>query len=125
MSDVNILVYSDDRNVRNDLITAIGNTVSGRQVNIFERATQKAVMDTLEQEDIHLIILDGEATPSGGMGIARMIKDEIPDPAPIIVVVAREADFWLATWSRAEGILTHPIDPIKTYETISNFIPAD
>lgn len=125
MSDVNILVYSDDRNVRNDLITAIGNAVSGRQVNIFERATQKAVMDTLEQEDIHLTILDGEATPSGGMGIARMIKDEIKDPAPIIVVVAREADFWLATWSRAEGILTHPIDPIKTYEKVSEFVLAD
>jgi len=62
---------------------------------------------------IDLVILDGEAVPSGGMGIARSIKDEIYQAPPVLLIVGRAADSWLATWSRAERWVSHPIDPFS------------
>ena len=57
---------------------------------------------------IDLAILDGEATPEGGMGIAKQLKDEIDDGPPIVVLTGRRDDAWLASWSRAEGAVPHP-----------------
>ena len=60
---------------------------------------------------IDLAILDGEAWPAGGMGIARQLKDEILDPPPVLVLIGRPDDAWLANWSLADAVVTHPIDP--------------
>ena len=57
-------------------------------------------------------ILDGEAAPAGGMGIARNAKDEVFNCPPIIVLIQRSQDAWLATWSKAEGVVPMPIDPV-------------
>jgi DNA-binding response OmpR family regulator len=67
---------------------------------------------------IDLAILDGEAVPAGGMGIARQLKDEIFNCPPILVLTGRVQDNWLATWSRAEAAVSHPIDPIELGETV-------
>ena len=61
---------------------------------------------------IDLAILDGEAVPAGGMGIARQLKDEIYRCPPMLVLTGRPDDGWLATWSRADAAVPHPIDPI-------------
>ena len=47
------------------------------------------------------------------MGIARQAKDEIFQCPPIVVLTGRVADSWLATWSRAEAAVPHPLDPIE------------
>jgi len=67
---------------------------------------------------IDLAILDGEATPEGGMGLAKQLKDEIDDGPPIVVLTGRRDDAWLAAWSRAEGAVPHPIDPIRLSRTV-------
>ena len=67
---------------------------------------------------IDLAILDGEATPVGGMGIAKQLKDEIDDCPPILVLTGRADDAWLANWSRAEAAVPHPIDPIRLAEAV-------
>src|SRR3546814_17168856 len=62
---------------------------------------------------ISLAILDGEAVPAGGMGIAKQLKDEIYQCPPVLVLTGRPQDAWLATWSRAEAAVFHPLDPIE------------
>jgi DNA-binding response OmpR family regulator len=59
-----------------------------------------------------MTILDGEAVP-GGMGLCRQLKDEILRCPPILVLIGRPDDAWLATWSRADGAVSHPVDPIR------------
>ena len=61
---------------------------------------------------VDLAILDGEAVPAGGMGIAKQLKDEIYQCPPVLVLTGRPQDAWLATWSRAEAAVPHPIDPL-------------
>jgi len=64
------------------------------------------------------VILDGEAVPAGGLGIARQMKDEIYQAPPVLVITGRPQDAWLATWSRAEAAIPHPIDPFRLAETV-------
>ena len=110
-----VLVYSDDRNVRQQLRLALGRRVASDlpEIEVLECATYQAVLGTLEAGGIGLMILDGEAVPLGGMGLARQVKDEISNCPPVLLVVARVADAWLATWSRADAVLAYPIDPEK------------
>jgi hypothetical protein len=71
---------------------------------------------------IDLAILDGEAAPAGGMGIAKQLKDEIYRCPPILVLIGRPQDAWLATWSRAEAVVPHPIDPVRLAEAVTDLL---
>jgi DNA-binding response OmpR family regulator len=71
---------------------------------------------------IDLFILDGEATPEGGMGVARQLKDEVYNCPPVLLLVARKEDAWLAAWSRAEASVTHPVDPFTLANTVADLV---
>jgi DNA-binding response OmpR family regulator len=110
---VSVLVYSDDRSTRDAVRRALGRRPAKDvpYVDIVEVATEPAVIRAMDKGGIDLAILDGEAVPAGGMGIARQLKDEIYRCPPILVITGRPDDAWLATWSRAEAAVSHPIDP--------------
>ena len=38
---------------------------------------------------------------------------------PILVLTGRRDDAWLATWSRADGVVAHPIDPLRLPDTVA------
>jgi DNA-binding response OmpR family regulator len=57
--------------------------------------------------------------PSGGMGICRQLKDEIYQCPPILVLTGRPQDAWLATWSRADAAVPHPLDPRALAEAVT------
>jgi DNA-binding response OmpR family regulator len=109
-----VLVYSDDRNTREQVRLALGRRPAADlpPVEFVEAATDWAVLDLLRSGGIALAILDGEATPAGGLGVCRTIKEEVYKSPPILVVIGRAQDDWLASWSRADGVSSHPIDPI-------------
>lgn len=115
-----VLVYSDDRDVREQVVLALG-TRPHPDLPPFEYvqcATEPVVFQHLDAGNIDLAILDGEAVPAGGMGIARQIKDEIFQSPPVLIITGRAQDAWLATWSRAEAALPHPIEPIRLAEAV-------
>ena len=74
-------------------------------------ATEPALFRLLDAGGVDVMVLDGEAQPAGGMGICRQAKDEIYDCPPVLLVIGRADDGWLATWSRADAVVSHPIDP--------------
>jgi DNA-binding response OmpR family regulator len=76
-----------------------------------EVATHPALIRLLDAGGADVMVLDGEAQPSGGMGICRQAKDEIYDCPPVLLIIGRADDGWLATWSRADAVVSHPIDP--------------
>ena len=77
-----------------------------------EFATEPALVRRLDQGGVDLAVLDGEAVPSGGMGIARRMKNEIYAAPPVLLITGRPEDAWLATWSQAEAVVPQPIDPV-------------
>jgi len=115
-----ILVYSDDANVREGVKLALGKRIHPElpELSYLDVATGPMVVKQVEAGNADLAILDGEATPSGGMGIAKQLKDEIAECPPIVVLTGRPDDSWLARWSRAEAAVGHPIDPIKLADAV-------
>ena len=113
-----VLVYSDDVNTRNEVILALGKRPHPDlpEVEYAECATEPVVIATMDAGGVDLAILDGEAVPAGGMGICRQLKDEIYQCPPVLT--GRPEDGWLATWSRAEAAVSHPIDPVELAETV-------
>ena len=108
-----VLVYSDNAKVRNTVKTSIGQRPSDdiSSVEIYDVATEPALIKVMDTKQFDLVILDGETSPAGGLGICRQLKDEIYNCPPVLVLVARVDDRWLATWSRADAVVAHPIDP--------------
>ena len=107
-----VVVYSDDAAVRDQMRTAVGRRPAddlGR-IEWVECSTGKDVLAAVDGGGIDLVLLDGEAWPTGGLGLAKQMKDELQDCPPVLVAVARRDDQWLATWSQADAVVMHPID---------------
>ncbi|WP_061962597.1 response regulator transcription factor [Demequina flava] len=116
-----ILLYSDDRNVREKVRFAVGSTTHGREIEWLEVATHDAVIAAADTQSHDLLILDGEAAKSGGMGICRQLKHELYVCPPVLLLVGRPGDAWLATWSEADAAVAHPLDPFVVRESVDAF----
>ncbi|TFV57800.1 response regulator transcription factor [Mycobacterium sp. PS03-16] len=119
-----ILVYSDNPRTREAVRLALGTRVHPElpELTYLDVATAPMVLKQLDEGGFDLAILDGEATPAGGMGVAKQIKDEVTGAPPILVLTGRPDDAWLASWSRAEAAVPHPIDPIRLGEAVVSLL---
>jgi DNA-binding response OmpR family regulator len=115
-----ILVYSNNVMTREQVMRALGKQLHPDLpgLSYVEVATAPMVIQQMDAGGIDLAILDGEATPTGGMGIAKQLKDELDTCPPILVLTGRPDDAWLASWSQAEAAVPHPIDPIVLGRTV-------
>jgi DNA-binding response OmpR family regulator len=113
-----VLVYSDDRNTRAQVTSALGRRPAADlpELDYLECATTPAVLRALEKGGVDLCVLDGEAVPAGGLGLARQVKDEIYGCPPVLVLIGRPQDSWLAAWSRADAAISQPVDPVALAE---------
>jgi hypothetical protein len=37
----------------------------------------------------------------------------------VLLLIGRPQDAWLATWSRADAAVTHPVDPVALSDTLA------
>ncbi|WP_408623826.1 response regulator transcription factor [Kineosporia rhizophila] len=118
---VSVLLYSDDSDVRTKVRMAIGKrlAVDLPPVQWTECATPAAVISAVDNGGFDVLVLDGEAVPAGGMGVCRQLKEEIFECPPILVLTGRPQDAWLATWSRADAAVPHPLDPRALAEAVT------
>jgi len=119
-----VLVYSDDADTRRQVVLAVGPRPHPDlpELEFLEVATAPTVIERLDAGGIDLAILDGEAAPAGGLGIAKQLKDELTHCPPILVLTGRPDDAWLAKWSRAEAAVAHPIDPLRLTESVVDLL---
>ncbi|GGQ52712.1 hypothetical protein [Couchioplanes azureus] len=120
-----VLLYSDDIEVRDRIRLAIGvRPAADLAVEFVDASTWEECRRLLDDYEIDLMVLDGEASPAGGLGIARQTKDEYADPPPTCVVIARAADRWLAAYAQVDQTLVYPLDPVTTGQTIAGMLRA-
>ena len=114
-----VLVYSSRAETRARVLNALGQRPApGLELEFVEVATGREVVARCDEGDIDLAILDGEAAPTGGIGLGRQLKAELDDPPPVLLLLGRRDDAWLATWSRAEAVTPHPIDAVRITEAV-------
>jgi DNA-binding response OmpR family regulator len=129
-SKIRVVVYSDDSAVRAAVISALGRKIAADLPahEVIEFATAPALRAFVDRPDLagnlkaDLFILDGEAVPEGGMGVARQLKDEVFNCPPVLLITGRKEDAWLAAWSLAEASVMHPIDPFTLAHTAANLL---
>ncbi|MCS0636336.1 hypothetical protein NX801_11830 [Streptomyces sp. LP05-1] len=125
-SSATVLVYSDDANTREQVRLAAGRRPATDlpPVEYAECATLPAVLARLEEGGVDACVLDGEAVPAGGMGGCRQIKDEVFECPPVLLLIGRPQDAWLATWSRADAAVTLPVDPVDFPDALAELLRA-
>ena len=72
-----VLVYSDNRLTREQVRLTLGKKLASDlpEIEIYEVATAAALLRALDSDtEYSLVILDGEAQPAGGFGLAFQMK---------------------------------------------------
>lgn len=123
-SPLKILVFSHRPEVRETIVTAIGRRPAADigRVDYLEVGTTSEVLMAMDSGVVDLAILDGEAQPTGGIGLCRQLKNEIDACPPIVIAIRRKDDRWLATWSEADAVVVHPLDPLTAAETVADVL---
>jgi DNA-binding response OmpR family regulator len=118
---VTVVVYSNSADVRARVRTAVGRRPAPDcpRIDWVECATNAEVVSQLDRGGLDLVILDGEAQPTGGAGLARQFKNEYDPCPPIIVLIARHQDGWLASWSLADAVIAEPFDPVDAAAVVA------
>lgn len=116
-----VLLYSDNVDTRAKVRMAVGRRPASDvpRVEWVECATSPAVISRLDAGGVDLAILDGEATPVGGLGLCRQLKSEIFRCPPVLVLLGRPQDSWLAAWSLADNAVLHPLDPAAVAQAVA------
>ena len=119
-----VVVMSHRPEVREAIVSAVGRRPAPDlpRLTFVEAATFAEVLNAVDAGEMDLAVLDGEAQPTGGMGVCRQLKNESADPPPVIVVVRRADDHWLATWSQADAVMVQPMDPVTAAETVATVL---
>ena len=116
-----VLLYSSNAITRETVRLAVGRRPAPDVPPVVwtECATEPAVIAAVDAGGLDLLVLDGEASPAGGMGICKQLKDEIYACPPVLVLIGRPQDAWLATWSRADFAVPFPLDPVAVAEAVA------
>ncbi|HVX45804.1 MAG TPA: hypothetical protein VHC49_18080 [Mycobacteriales bacterium] len=125
MSDThNVLVFSHDPQVRERIRFAVGRRPAADlgRIEYIECERDTDLIGQVDAGGIDLMILDAEAQPTGGMGICRQLKHELDHCPPVCLVIARRDDRWLATWSQADAVITHPLDAVTAAATVAEVL---
>lgn len=119
-----LLVYSSTPAVRDQVRNALGSQPLGDdvQVEYVPAGSGAEVVEICDRGGVDLAILDGESHPTGGMGLARQLRDELTYPPPTLLLLGRRDDAWLATWSRADGVVSYPLDPFRLTEAVTDLL---
>ena len=119
-----VLVYSHRPEVRDAVRTAVGRRPAADvgPLTWIECATGAEVVAAVDDGGIDLCILDGEAQPTGGLAVSRQLEQEVRDRPAVCVLIARQADRWLAHWSRADATLPLPIDPLTAPGVVADLL---
>ncbi|MDR1354876.1 MAG: response regulator [Propionibacteriaceae bacterium] len=126
MSVASIALYSSNSATAEAVKISLGQRVAyGMSVTLRVFPTAAQLFTALGADSFDLLIADAESTPYGGMGVARTLKNEFDEPPPVVLLVAREADAWLATWSRADGVCKLPIDPLEFPKLVATVLRAN
>lgn len=82
---------------------------------------QRAIALLEDDERFDLVIGDNDTAPTGGYYLAREIRArgrmELHAP-PVVLLLARAQDIWLANWSQADAYVLKPVDPFDLAEAV-------
>lgn len=117
-----ILVVSDAPTVRRDVISVIG----GPDMAVVELSTGFEVRAAVAQHRPDLVIADLQIGNMGGVAICLDLHLEasygnLPE-VPVLLLLDRRADVFIARRAEAEGYVVKPLDPIRVRRAVQSLL---
>jgi DNA-binding response OmpR family regulator len=117
-----VLVASDAPSVRAE-VTAIA---SRPDIQIHEARSGPAVLAAVAEDLPDLVVVDLQMGNMGGMAVCLELRLEESydnlDHIPVLMLLDRRADVFLARRSGAEGWVVKPLDPIRLRRAVSSLL---
>lgn len=114
-----VLIASDSKNVRDEVRSVLG----ARDYTVREVTTGPLVVSEVIERTPDLLVCDFQIGNMGGMAITRELRLEESggrlDHVPVLLLVDRRPDVFLARRSEADGFLVKPLDPIRLRRAIT------
>jgi DNA-binding response OmpR family regulator len=120
-----ILIASDAAWIHEE----IGSVLAGPGTSVRAVRTGAEVLPALHARDADLVVLDLQIGNMGGMAVCLELRLEEGadrlDHVPVLMLLDRRADVFLARRSGAEGWLLKPLDPIRLRRATASLLGGD
>ncbi len=117
-----VLIASDASWVRDDVRSVLDTT----DVTVREVARGREVVSAVRERTPDLVVLDLQIGKMGGMATCMELRLEegagrLPH-VPVLMLLDRRADVFLARRSGAEGFVVKPLDPMRLSRAVRNLL---
>lgn len=120
-----VLVCSDVPALRTD----IRRTIESADVEVDEVGSGPECLDYVKSHDVDLVVVDLQVASMGGMAICMDLRHLASfgaiEPVPVLMLLDRRADVFLARRSGAEGFVLKPVDPISLRRAVRALLDGD
>lgn len=118
-----VLLATDADRLFDEVVAALGGNHDIHRVH-----KGKLVAEVMAEIEPDLVILDLQIGNMGGMATSLLIKQEaragrLPE-APVLLLLDREADEFLATQSDADGWILKPLDSLRLRRAAEHLVEA-
>jgi DNA-binding response OmpR family regulator len=128
MPRVRVLLVSPDANARDLMRVSVGSIERrlGEPVSFLEAVDgeQGARIGLRERPDA--VVADEIASRAGAFSLAKDLRGALdPYLGPIVILLERKHDAWLARWSGANAWFVRPVDPFELADRLVELIESD
>ena len=114
-----ILIATDAASVHDEIRSVVAEP--GTTIRWIRRG--EAVRDAMNLEPAALAIVDSQIGTMGGIAVALDLRLEADagrlEPRPVLLVLDRRPDVFMARRSGAEGWIVKPLDPIRLRKAVA------
>ena len=114
-----VLIASDAPWVHDDVVSSL----PGGDVSVRSLTSGRAVRAAVGEKQPDLVVLDFQIGNMGGMATCLDLRNEESGGrlghVPVLLLLDRQADVFLAQQSHAEGWLVKPLDPIRIRKAVT------
>jgi CheY-like chemotaxis protein len=121
---VRILLVADHSSVARQVRAAVDGWRSSEVLHVSTPQRAIAVLDEGVDgvpQRFDVVVADNDTHPTGGLALCREVKARGQmgrDVPPVILLIARSQDRWLANWAQADAHVLKPADPFDLREAV-------
>jgi len=120
-----VLIAADSKGVRDEVRSVLGT----REYTVREVTSGPFVVAAVKEHTPDLLVCDFQIGNMGGMAITLELRTEESggrlDHVPVLLLLDRRPDVFMARRSEADGFLVKPLDPIRLRRAIASILDGE
>ncbi len=127
-----ILQVADHRSVAEQVRLAVDGWEDAEILHVSMPRRALAILDEGEVDGtpvaFDVVVADNDTHPTGGLALCREVKARHQmgrDVPPVVLLLARPQDTWLANWAQADAHVQKPADPFDLREVLASVVAGE